>query len=464
MRKLSGFLFTLFLLCISFHSSAEDPTLEIDQVLIDGTRMSQPWGMCFITSDELLFTEKDGRLYRYVISTDTKTQITGTPAVAVVGQGGLLDVALHPDFATNRYVYLSYSVSGQGGYTLAIGRGVLDGNQLTNFSQLFTALPYRTGSNHLGSRIAFDHENHLIFSSSDRQEQDNAQLLSNHIGKVIRLNDDGTVPEDNPFVGVNGVAPDIYSYGHRNIQGLVVDLRSGKIFAHEHGPMGGDELNLIEAGNNYGWPTITFGLNYDGTIIATDTARDGMEQPVRYWVPSIAPSGLAIVPVAGEEEGEVNFILGALAGKQIQWVKIKDDKHVATYSFLRDYARFRDVEVAPDGRLYALTESPNSLIRLRTNQVTTGGMAGFEPTAKSVLVYPNPAGDYIQVDVQGFAGHTMEINIFSSQGVLMTTRPEASSASGSGILKIDTRHLESGMYLLELRSESKVVPLRFAKL
>ena len=464
MRKLIRITVVLFLSVMSFYSSAQNPTLEVDQVLIGETGMSQPWGMCFITSDELLFTEKNGRLYRYVISTNTKTQITGVPTVAVQGQGGLLDVALHPDFSVNKYVYLSYSVSGQGGYTLAIGRGVLNGNQLTNFSQLFTALPYRSGGNHFGSRIAFDNENHLIFSSSDRQEQDNAQLLSNHIGKVIRLNDDGSVPADNPFVGVHGVAPAIYSYGHRNIQGMVVDPRTGEIFAHEHGPRGGDELNLIEAGNNYGWPAITFGIDYNGSIISTDTARDGMEQPLRYWVPSIAPSGLAIVPVSGEEEGEVNLVLGALAGRQVQWVKLKDGKHVATYSFLHNYARFRDIEVAPDGQIYVLTESPNRLVRLKTNQEIVTGNTPLAPVTKNTLAYPNPTRDYIHVDVQDFAGQPIEINIFSSQGILVTSGPQANLTSGSGILKIDTRHLEAGMYLLELKTQNKVVPVRFTKL
>ena len=211
------------------------------------------------------------------------------------------------------------------------------GNQLTNFTEIFRALPFRSGSGHFGSRIAFDSENHIYFSSSDRQEQDNAQLLTNHTGKMIRLNDDGTVPSDNPFVGIGNAESEIFSYGHRNIQGLVI-TSDDKIYAHEHGPQGGDELNVIEAGNNYGWPEITFGVNYGGGIITEDTAKEGMEQPIRYWVPSIAPCGMAIVPLQDQAEGELNFIIGALAGQQIQWVKIQDDQHVATYSFMQGYA------------------------------------------------------------------------------------------------------------------------------
>lgn len=262
------------------HSSlnAQTPTLEVDQVLISSTEMEQPWGMAFVSSDELLFTEKRGKLFRYVISSDTKTELTGLPSIAVVGQGGLLDVAVHPDFKNNNYVYLAYSIAASGGYTLAIGRGALNGDQLSGFTEIFRALPILSGTNHFGCRITFDLEGHLLFSASDRQEQDNAQLLSNHLGKVIRLNDDGTIPNSNPFVTTSNAEPEIYSYGHRNVQGMVVHPVTGKVYAHEHGPKGGDELNVIEAGKNYGWPSITFGLNYDGSVISEDTARDGMEQ------------------------------------------------------------------------------------------------------------------------------------------------------------------------------------------
>jgi glucose/arabinose dehydrogenase len=441
---------------------AQTPTLELDKVLIPSSEMAQPWGMCFISADELLFTEKSGKLYRYVISTNAKTQITGVPAVSTSGQGGLLDVAIHPEFASNKYVYLSYSISGPGGSTLAVGRGVLDNNQLTGFTELFRALPFKSGSSHYGSRIAFDKDNHLIFSSSERQEQDNAQLLENHLGKIIRLKDDGTVPADNPFIGVNGAKPELFSYGHRNVQGLVVHPETNKIYAHEHGPMGGDELNLVEAGKNYGWPKITFGKNYNGSIITNDTAQEGMEQPIRYWVPSIAPCGMAIVNVQNQEPNEVNFILGALAGMQIQWVKIKDDKHVATYSFMHNYARFRDIEVSPDGKIYALTENPNRLILLKTNQIVTG-LVNKSAASGNVRIYPNPVTDVFTIDESDLKGRE-EVAVCDHQGKVLRTWKVSDALLYMGQMRMDISDLPSGSYLILLKSKEGTSTIKCRKL
>lgn len=430
---------------------AQAPTLQLDKVLIESTNMGQPWGMCFITADELLFTEKSGKLFRYVISTNTKTQISGIPTVHTSGQGGLLDVALHPNFASNKYVYLSYSISGSGGSTLAVGRGVLSNNQLTGFTEIFRALPFRSGSNHYGSRIAFDSQNRIYFSSSDRQEQANAQLLSNHSGKMIRLNDDGTVPSDNPFVGVANARPEIYSYGHRNIQGLVIHPTNSKIYAHEHGPRGGDELNLVESSKNYGWPSITFGIDYNGTIISTDTAREGMEQPIRYWVPSIAPCGMAIVPVQNQQANEVNFIIGALVGTQIQWVKTVNDVHVATYSFMNGYARFRDVEVAPDGKIYALTESPNRLILLKTNQIVTSVDASGS-SEEIDGIYPNPAKDYIRIKTSNLSNEAFQINVYSSNGVHVESLSNKNASIDADGLVLNVEGLLPGFYVAKVVS------------
>lgn len=447
------------LVCLSSLGISQTPTLELDKVVIPSTKMGQPWGMSFISSDELLFTENSGKLYKYIISSAVKTEITGLPAIAVKGQGGLLDVALHPDFETNKYVYLSYSISGNGGYTLAVGRGVLLENKLTNFTEIFRADPFKSGTGHFGSRITFDADNHIYFSSSERQEMENAQLLSNHLGKVIRLNDDGTVPSDNPFVNMKSAKPEIYSYGHRNIQGLVINPVTNKIYATEHGPKGGDELNLIEAANNYGWPEITFGIDYDNTVITEDTAREGMEQPIRYWVPSIAPCGLAIVPLENKPESEVNFVLGALAGKQIQWVKINNDKHVATYSFMKGYARFRDVEVAPDGKIYALTESPNSLILLKTNQIVTSTSA-VELGNENMIVYPNPTKDVVKIKTD----ELLDVAIYSSRGELMHSLSTEKISYTTGEMQIDISDLKAGMYLIELKSESATKMVRCHKL
>lgn len=448
-------------LCTGF-GYAQAPTVQLDKVLIESTNMGQPWGMAFISNNELLFTEKSGKLFRYVISTNTKTQITGTPTVSTGGQGGLLDVALHPDFATNKYVYLSYSISRTGGSTLAIGRGVLNNNQLTNFSEIFRALPFRSGTNHYGSRIAFDSQNHIIFSSSERFEMDNAQLLSNHLGKVIRLNDDGSVPSDNPYVNVANAKPEIYSYGHRNVQGLVIHPGSDKIYAHEHGPKGGDELNLVQAKKNYGWPAITFGIDYDGDIISTDTARPGMEQPIRYWVPSIAPCGLAIVPLQNQQPGEVNFIIGALAGQQIQWVKTVNDKHVATYSFMNGYARFRDVEVSPDGKLYALTENPNRLILLRTNQVVTS-TNDAEILEETDAVHPNPAKDYIRIKAKDLNAAAFQLHVYSNNGTLVKSYSKENTQVDAEGLMLDVSNFQSGFYVAKLEQDNTTKTFKWQK-
>jgi aldose sugar dehydrogenase len=425
--------------------------------------MGQPWGMCFINSDELLLTEKSGKLFRYIISTNTKTEITGLPAIASVGQGGLLDVAIHPEFKTNKYVYMSYSISGSGGYTLAVGRWVLQNNQLTSYKKIFEAGPFKSGTNHFGSRIAFDAQNRIYFSSSERQEEENAQLLSNHLGKIIRLNDDGTVPNDNPFVGVSNAKAEIFTYGHRNPQGIVIHPRTGKIYAHEHGPRGGDELNLIESGKNYGWPSITFGIDYDGTIISEDTAKPGMEQPIRYWVPSIAPCGMAILPLQNQQEGEVNFLVGALAGTQIQWVKVINDKHIETKSFMHNYARFRDVEVAPDGKIYALTETPNRLILLKTNQLITS-IDDKEELQSTAVLYPNPAKDFVQINTQDILDESVSIQIYTSQGVFVKSLGKNGFTYNTDGLKVNVSDLESGMYVLELVSSTGSKSFKWNKL
>lgn len=289
-------------------------------------------------------------------------------------------------------------------------------------------------------------------------------MLSNHLGKTIRLNDDGSVPSDNPFVNTSGVMPEIFTYGNRNIQGMVYHAESGKIYTHEHGPKGGDELNLMEAGNNYGWPEITYGVNYDGSPITDETEKEGMEQPIRYWVPSIAPCGMAIVPLADKEAGEVNFILGALAGQQIQWVKINNDQHVETYSFMENYARFRDVEVAPDGSIYALTESPNSLIRLKTNKVVTSTNVAVTEINNELEFYPNPVQDVLTVVNLKEGNATPEVSLYSGDGKMLGEISSKKITSQNGQLKIDLSHLETGMYILELKQGNQTKNLRCHKL
>ncbi len=350
---------------INYQSQAQtNPEVTVDQILINN--IGSPWSLTFLNNDEILFTERSGNIRRHNMLTNTTVAITGGPTVAQVGQGGLLDIVLHPNFRTNNLVYLSYAVAVTGGQTLAIGRGTLVGNALQNFTQIFSALPIVNSGQHFGSRIAFDRNNFLYFSVGDRGTPSNAQDRNNHAGKVMRLNDDGTVPADNPFVGVANTRPEIFSFGHRNIQGMAMNPANGLIYAHEHGPRGGDELNVIKRGANYGWPLVTFGIDYNGTIISEDTARPGLEPPLTYWVPSIAPSGMVFVQ-NNQAPNEADILIGALAGTHLHWLKMSNDQVVVASRNAGGYARFRDVRQAPDGRLYALTETPNRLIRLRTN-------------------------------------------------------------------------------------------------
>jgi len=366
---LSIFAFSLLILACSKEkdivfetTDAPPPILSEDKVLINN--IAAPWGFTFINNNEVLFTEKQGKAFRYVISTNTLNEITGLPDVSQNGQGGLLDIALHPNFSSNNFVYLTYAVVAIGGQTTALGRGKLVGNKLETFTELFRALPIRNSGQHFGSRIAFDKNNLLYMSVGDRGTPSNAQDKNNHLGKVLRFNDDGTVPASNPLVGVANTQPQIFCWGNRNIQGMAMNPATGEIYAHEHGPRGGDELNLIKPNTNYGWPAVTFGIDYNGSIISSDTTREGMELPLTYWVPSIAPSGMTFI-TNGQPNNEADILIGALAGTHIHRLKLRDNKKISSSRSMNGYARFRDVRQAPDGKIYALTETPNRFVLLR---------------------------------------------------------------------------------------------------
>lgn len=449
---------------LCFSQGTTSPTLSEDKILQNN--IGSPWGMAFINNDELLYTEKAGKLRLYKISTNTNTEITGVPSISQVGQGGLLDIALHPDFATNGFVYLTYSISGTGGHTTALGRGKLVGNQLQNFSELFRALPFFTSGNHFGSRIAFDKDKFLYLSVGDRGTMANAQDRNVHAGKVMRLKDDGTVPSDNPLVGVPNTKPEIYSWGHRNIQGMAMNPSNGKIYAHEHGPQGGDELNLVEKGKNYGWPTITFGLNYGGAIISTDTARPGLEQPLTYWVPSIAPSGLVFIQNR-QAEGETDVLLGALAGTHLHWLKMKDDKKQLATKSMQGYARFRDVEQAPDGKLYALTEgingTPNRLILLKSNILITSLQNEEKTTLETDVVYPNPSIGDASLKITLSTSQEVSVRILTSEGALAQPSVKQTLASGTTSVPLNAENLPKGLYHIEIEKGSRKTIVKWVK-
>lgn len=341
--------------------ASEKLTFTVDTV----ARLKSPWGMAFLPDGRILVTEKSGEI---VIIKDGKLleeKVEGVPAVYYEGQGGLLDIQLHPDYANNGWIYFSFAKPvGNGGAT-TLARAKLQGNSLTGLEELFQAQPPVNSGLHFGSRIAFDKKGYVFVTCGERGTKENAQNLENHLGKVMRLHDDGRVPEDNPFVKTAGAKPEIWSYGHRNLQGLYFDTQTETLWEHEHGPKGGDELNIIEKGKNYGWPVITYGIDYDGTIISDLKEKEGMEQPVTYWVPSIAPCGLTMVTSDLYPGWKNNLLVGALAHTHVARIELDDTlKYTKQEKLLDKIGRVRAVTQGADGLIYVATESPGLLVKL----------------------------------------------------------------------------------------------------
>ncbi len=334
--------------------------------------LDHPWGMAFLPEEGpggggLLITERPGRLRLFKDGELQPKAIPGTPEVAARGQGGLLDVALHPDFADNGYVYLSYAGEENGKAGTEVARARFDGRQLNDLEVIFRAEPKTPGGAHYGSRLVFDRAGKLYISLGDRRNyMQEAQKPASHLGSVIRVNDDGDIPQDNPFVGVEGTRPEIFSYGHRNVQGMALRPSDGTVWAHEHGPRGGDEVNILKSGANYGWPVITYGIDYSGAIISDKTEAPGMEQPVVYWDPSIAPSGMAFYDGDRFAQWQGDLFVGALAGRHLRRLELEGEQVVAQEELLGGLReRIRDVRAGPDGYLYLLTDSGNGrLLRL----------------------------------------------------------------------------------------------------
>jgi len=337
-----------------------------------------PWAMAFLPNGDMLVTERPGRLRIVRNGRLLAAPVAGLPAVRAGNQGGLLDVVLHPDFAQNRLVYISYSkpaAEGNSG-TTAIIRARFENDRLNNVQEIFEATAWSQGQGHYGSRLAFDKDKYLFISVGDRQvpptgdlENHPAQLLNTHHGKILRLHDDGRVPSDNPFVGREGALPEIWSYGHRNPQGLIVYPGTNDVWSTEHGPQGGDEFNLVEAGKNYGWPVIGFGVNYrSGTAIHSGTVRQGMEQPVRVWVPSIATSGLAVYTGNAFPGWRGSVLVGGLAGETLVRLTLDGQRVMSEETLVLRRGRVRDVRVSPDGLVYLAIEDrmgqPTGIVRL----------------------------------------------------------------------------------------------------
>ena len=336
----------------------------------------QPWSLAFLPGGDALVTERPGRVRILRQGKLLPQPVEGVPKVFHSSQGGLLEVIPHPDFATNRLIYLSFSKPGATDElaTTTLVRGRFDGAALTGVQQVFEAVT--KGANHFGGKIAFDRNGYLFLTLGDRQvlpdgnlEAHPAQDLSNHHGKVIRIHDDGRVPADNPFVSREGARPEIWSYGHRNVQGLAIHPQTGDIWTNEHGPQGGDELNLVLPGKNYGWPVIGFGVMYrTGKAIHSATLRDGMEQPAQVWVPSIGISGAMFYTGDRFPEWRGNLFVGGMARQRLVRLTLDGQRVVSEETLVPQMGRVRDVRQGPDGYIYLVTENregkPTPILRL----------------------------------------------------------------------------------------------------
>jgi glucose/arabinose dehydrogenase len=344
--------------------NVENPEYTMETIT---NEIDVPWGMDWLPDGDMLITARSGNLWIYSNGSLADEPIAGVPEVWARSQGGLLDVQAHPNYEENGWIYLTYSSpEGGEGANTALMRAKLndDRTALTDKEVLYKAEPNSSRGQHFGSRIVFDNEGHVFFGIGDRGNRDvNPQDITRDAGKIYRLNDDGSIPQDNPFVGQEGLDA-VFAYGIRNPQGMDLHPETGELWEHEHGPRGGDEINIIKAGNNYGWPEISFGINYDGTSFTDDTAKAGMEQPEWYWDPSIAPSGMTFVTSDKFPEWKGDLLVGSLKFGYVMHVDLEDGKVVGEEKVFEDAGRVRDVRQGPDGNIYIATETENGILRV----------------------------------------------------------------------------------------------------
>jgi glucose/arabinose dehydrogenase len=343
---------------------------EVQRFVVDTvvTGLEVPWGLAFLPNGDMLITERAGTMHLFSKG-KLSPPVEGLPPLMAIGQGGLLDVCLHPDYENNGWIYFSYSAlnikSPKPTGNTAIMRARLKGLKLVDQQIIYKGTPETDRNYHFGCKIAFDNKGHIFFGNGDRgQHFDFPQKLDNHNGKIHRLNDDGTIPADNPFVNTPGAMPSIYSYGHRNPQGTAINPLTGDLWVSEHGPRGGDELNIIKPGLNYGWPVICYGINYDGTILTPITEKEGMEQPVFYWIPSIGPCGMTFVTGDRYKNWRNNLLLGSLPLKHLERVIINKNSVIHREQLLEGIGRVRNVVMSPDGLIYVSIETPGKIVRL----------------------------------------------------------------------------------------------------
>jgi len=331
--------------------------------------LEHPWGMAWLPNGSILITERPGKLRIFRNGELESQAIAGVPEVFAVRQGGLLDVALHPNFAENRLVYFTYSQGDNQANRTKVARATFNGTALENWEEIFAVSPAKPSAQHFGSRITWLADNTMLVAIGDggnppikyngENIRNQAQNLNSHLGSVVRLNDDGSIPTDNPFVGNTNANDAIWSYGHRNIQGMTLDLISDRIWSIEHGSRGGDELNLIQAGNNYGWPEVSYSDEYTGGRVSQITSRADVPEPKVIWTPSIAPSGLAFYSSDRVEQWQGDLFAGGLVSQDIRWIDLDDAGKVLGEKSIKIGQRVRDVRQGPDGKLYVLTDEKN---------------------------------------------------------------------------------------------------------
>ncbi|RDV26643.1 PQQ-dependent sugar dehydrogenase [Alteromonas aestuariivivens] len=340
---------------VLFASSTFAASLNVKELAVG---LSNPWGMVFLPDGDILLTERAGKIRRFDMQTGLGEPLAGVPEVAAVNQGGMLDIILDPGFSTNQTIYFCYSRPTEGGSSSSVARAKLGESSITDVTDIFIADSVADNGFHFGCRLAFDAQNALYASLGDRNFfKEEAQNTDNHFGTIVRIDTKGKPIADNPFIG--GKAPEIFTYGHRNVQGLTIHPVTGEVWAMEHGPKGGDEVNKLAKGNNYGWPVITYGINYNGDIISDKTHMEGMEQPVLYWDPSIAPSGMTFYSGEAFKDWQGDLLVGALKFTHLRRIEMDGDTPGEQHEFLKERKeRIRDVTVGPDGLIYLLTDSP----------------------------------------------------------------------------------------------------------
>jgi glucose/arabinose dehydrogenase len=360
------------LLVFSIQSIAAKPEIIeqsnakiVVEKLVEG--LDVPWGMAFLNNNEIIFTERKGRVKKLELDSLKTVTLEGAPDVEARGQGGMLDVAIGPDYKAGGWIYFTYSKSTARGAVTTLARSKHSGKQLTEWQVLLVSDSASETGRHFGSRIAFDNRGHVYFGIGDRGERDKAQNLGNHAGTIIRLRVDGSIPDDNPFIHQNNVRPEIWSYGHRNPQGLLYDNKKGNLWSIEHGPRGGDEINLVIKGRNYGWPVISYGKEYWGPVsIGEGTEKQGMQQPIKYYIPSIAPGSLLMYSGDAFPAWRGSLFSGALKLTHLNRVSIsQDNQATAEERLLEDLnERIRALAQSPEGWIYFSTDS-GKIMRLR---------------------------------------------------------------------------------------------------